>query len=455
MQPATIRRLLLLVGIVALAVALLLTVLPLLLRAAPVVDIFPLEPGVLDLPVPTAMLSAAPAVMSSPTTTPLPVQAATRIPSVAVLQQGLEGYNGCVDTYIQIYLPDDNFCQSPELSVGTSNKAGLLLRFDLTGLPDSVIGLNSASVIQEARLALYAVQGRADTVIGAYLLRREWEACAVTWNQPWQEPSADGAQDRDSEPWSEAAAERAPSWLEFDVTGLVQDWLRDPGNNYGLIIKSFEAALPSHHIFFASDHPAVSSRPKLTIKYEPVAPTRTPVPQTATPTAEPTATPGQPLARRVVEVHWRDVMNVGNPYLVTVGFRLATAQAAPAATSQLYNLSVAAHLTAPGFDVASDSPAEQTLEDLIDPLSWSWTVTPRIVGSQVISLDLLFAWKPALGAGAVTAVEPGVWYWTKTVKVEKAFATWTQLEAARNVMAILGLICVAGSYLLKKRGGQA
>jgi len=37
----------------------------------------------------------------------------------------------------------------------------------------------------------------------------------------------------------------------------------------------------------------------------------------------------------------------------------------------------------------------------------------------------------------------------------KAFATWTQLEAARNVMAILGLICVAGSYLLKKRAGQA
>jgi len=453
MQLTIVRRLLLLVGIMALATALLLTVLPRFLHAASVVETFPLEPGVLDLPLPTVSASATPTSMPSATPTPSPVQVRTRIPSTVVLQQGLDGYQGCVDSYIQIYLPDDNFCQSPELSLGAGNKAALLLRFDLTNPPDKAIGFDSAAIVQEAKLSLYMVQGRAETVIGVYLPRREWDACTVTWNQPWQEAGADGTQDRDVQPCCEVAAERPPTWLEFDVTELVQKWLRDPDSNYGLIIKSFESRWPSQHIFFSSDHPAVNSRPKLTIKYEPSTPLRTPVPRTATPTAqvEPTATPGQQLAPRVVEVRWPNEMNVGQAYSVTLLFRPAAEQETAVASSLAYKLGVAAHLTAPSFDVVSDSPTEQLLENAQAPLSWSWTITPRIVGSQVISLDLLFAWKPAVGTSALPKVEPGVWYRTKMVAVREPLISQAQLTILRNLMAVLGLVCIVGAYVVKRR----
>jgi hypothetical protein len=276
------RRLLLIVGLIALAVAIGFTVLPLFFRSGPVVEVFPLDPEVLALSAPATPLSGVPTLPSSASATASPIPVHASIPSVAFVQQGLDGYEGCVDTYIQFYLPDENFCGGHELSVGSNNKAAVLLRFDLTELPETAYGLNSEAIVQQATLSLYGVQGTRDTAISTYVARREWEACAITWNQPWQEPGADGELDRDAESWQEVVSPRMPGWLEFDVTELVQSWLREPASNLGLMIKSFDARWPSHHIFFASDHPATTSRPKLTIEYQPVRATRTQVSPTDT-----------------------------------------------------------------------------------------------------------------------------------------------------------------------------
>jgi len=457
------RLLALTVGLIALAMALFLTVVPPFLRADSVVETFPVDPEILALPSPTSTPSATPTVTPPLTPTASPTLVRTRIPSVAVLQQGVDGYNGCVDTYIQYYLPDNNFCQNPELSLATTNKAVLLMRYDLTKLPAKAVGLSSASVVQEAKLGLFMIQGRADSVVGIYLPRREWDACAVTWNQPWQQSGADGPQDRQAKPWRELTTTKATVWLEFDVTELVQNWLRDPAGNYGLLLKSFENRWPAQYIFFSSDHPAVNSRPRLTIKYEPALPTPTHVVETATatPTVEATATPGQPLSPRVIEVRWQERMNIGNPYLIAVAFRPAATQALLPQSPLPYMLRVTAYLTAPAFGVVSQSPAEQALEDTAGSLSWSWKVTPRMAGSQPISLDLLFAWKVEtsrqdVSTSAIPAIcaEPGVWYRTKVVRVEKPLTTWGQLNMLRNGMVILGLMCIIGWYVLGRRQGR-
>jgi hypothetical protein len=353
-------------------------------------------------------------------------------------------------------LPDENFCGGHELSVGSNNKAAVLLRFDLTELPETAYGLNSEAIVQQATLSLYGVQGTRDTAISTYVARREWEACAITWNQPWQEPGADGELDRDAESWQEVVSPRMPGWLEFDVTELVQSWLREPASNLGLMIKSFDARWPSHHIFFASDHPATTSRPKLTIEYQPVRATRTPVSPTVTPTAEqipePSAvvTPEQPLGPRVIEVRWSEQMAVGDPHEVTVTFRPATTSESATGSSPSHVLSVAAHLTAPSFDMVSDSPTSQAMEDAAGSLSWSWSVTPRMAGSQLLSLDLLFTWQPMVGASTEVRAEPGMWYLTRTIEVGTPPADST-LETVRNVLAAVGLVCMIGFYVLRWR----
>lgn len=445
------QRILLITGIAALCIALLLTVAPYFLRPAPRVEVFPIDPETLELPASTS----APVPGMGATPTPSPVR--TRMPSLVTLQQGVDDYDGCSDTYIQFYLPNDNFCNSHTVSVRAGNKACMLLRFDFTRLPAKAYGLGSDSIVQHATLSLFVVQGRADTQIGIYRLRRPWEPCLTTWNLPWQKPGADGLDDREMEPRAELTTTKAQGWLEFDVTGLVQDWLQDAEHNYGMLVKSFESRWPSHEIIFSSDHPAASSRPKLTIKYEPAPPTSTPPPVTATstptpeptltPTATPTAPPIRPLGPRVVEWRWREVMNIGNPYKVVAVFRPATPPASSAPIPLPALLSIEAHLTAPSFTIVNDSAQEQALGDANGSLTWSWTITPRIVGSQIMSLDLNFTWKPVLGA----RTDSGVWYETRVVKVEKAWATWAQLNMARNWLALLGVLCIVGYLVLKRQ----
>jgi hypothetical protein len=472
-------RSLLLVGLSALVIALGMTGVLSSLRMAEVVEVFPIPPETLDLPLPPGL--APEAALVSPQATVAPASAPTSTtagllsegvrPATAVLQSGRDGYTGCSDTYIQFYRPTDNFCQSSELYMVTSNKAATLLRFDLTKLPENVMGLNSEAVILEATLELYSVHGNKGVVMGIYLPYAPWDPCTVTWNTPWEKPGADGLSDRESDPRVEGTMERATDWLAFDVTGLVQYWLREPTQNCGMIIKSFDVSVPSHHIFFSSEHPGEAMRPQLTIKYGPALSTdaststgtsTAPAVSTSgeTPTAGPTftAAPMQtatptlilPLSPRVIELHWRNEMDIGGSYPMQVIFRPETAQAFSSSTKS-YLLSVYGQLTAPTFDVVPDSLAEQVLEQPQDILSWSWHVAPRILGSQLLSLDLLFSWRPATSAVPAVTRDSGTWYQTKVIRVVRPFRYWTHITLLRNLLLSIGLVCLVGWHVLWRR----
>jgi len=455
------RRALLILGILALVFSAFVSVLRLLLPGSSLVEVFPIEPEALQ----------PPAAMLGPANAPTPAPAIQTFPILLTLQQGVDGYDGCVDTFFEYYRLNDNFCRSPELYLRSNNKASVLLRYDLTRLPPIAFGLDRDASIQKATLSVFVIQGRKDTVIGLYRVRRPWDACSVTWNLPWTKPGGgDGAEDRDPDPSSELTTIKATGWLEWDVTELMRDWLRDPAANQGLMLKSFELRWPALLILFSADHPALGSRPKLTIQYE--ASVRTPTPILPTPTAtmlpEPAATPTAPAepaaspttpptpiptatatpvpGSRVVELRWRPRMNVGNSYNITAVFR-TSAQSEDAPVALPYELSVGGHLTAPSFSVTGLSETQQLLPDVNADLSWSWTVTPRLVGPQPLSLDLVFAWRTA----DVVSAEPGVWYKTKIVLVDRPVATWAQIDMARNTMALLGLGCLVGWYLLRRR----
>ena len=453
------RRTLLILGTLALVISILITVLRLSLSGSAVAEVFPVEPVAWQPPVPIVR----------PTKVATPSPGSQALPMQVTLQQGVDGYDGCSDTFLEYYRPDDSFCHDPELYLRANNKASVVVRYDLTKLPSNAIGLDNSANILKATLSFFVVQGRKDTVIGLYRLRRYWDACSVTWKAPWAKAGADGPEDRDLAAWSELTTSKAAGWLEWDVTELVQEWLRDPSSNIGLMMKSFELRWPAHLVIFSADHPALGSRPKLTIKYEVRPRTPTPIPPTPTatalpepiasptavltaapttiPTGLPTATPAPALPDRVLELRWHPRMNIGNAYGITAVFRTSGAGSKLAPVDLPYELSVAGHLTAPSFSVVDSSETNQVLRDANSGLSWSWTITPRLEGSQPVSLDLLFAWSTADAGGA----EPGVWYRTKIALVDRPLATWAQIDMARNLLALFGVACLAGWALLRRR----
>jgi hypothetical protein len=451
-------RLLLRLSLVALALAMALTVALQLRMPRELVEVFALPDDVAGLPLGGPAPGPTTVSPSAPPATPTQSPPATDRQKTTVLQQGRDGYSGCSDTYLQFYRPDENYCDSGELYVVTTDKAATLIRFDLTRLPGPIAGLDSSAVVVQATLELYAVQGNKGVELGLYLPRGLWDPCTVSWSRPWEKAGANGLSDRESGPFQNVSTKSDPQWIEFDVTALVQYWLREPQGNFGMLIKSFESAVPSHHIFFSSENGDPESRPRLTIRYEPALPTPPPEtvsPTEAAPSSTPFATPTVILAGspRVVEVHWWNQMEVGNTYPVKLVFR-PRATVVDASSFDVYVLGVKTQLSAATFEVEAASTLEQVLTGPEASLLWSWTVQPRFVGEQSVSLDMAFDWTPAVLEQPRVLTEPSAWYQIRMTRVNESFPYWSLLQAARQVLVAAGLLGWIGWFALRKRPGQ-
>lgn len=465
-------RLLLRLSLVALSLALALTVALQARLPREVVEVLALPDEVLGLAVaqapaqPAAQVTGQPTAVLPTATVPAPTAAPTPSgePSTVVLQQGRDGYAGNIDTFIQFYAPEENYCHSAELFVVTTDKAVAFLRFDLTGLP-------TATAVANATLELYAVQGNQGAEIGLYLPLKEWDACGITWTRPWQQPGANGAGDRQAEPLQVIKSGPAPEWLLFDVTGAVRQWLQDPSTNHGLMVKSLETTVPSQHILFSSENADSERRPRLTIRYQPPQPTPeatspslpsetpapTPVPPVdtpapaVTPAATPTAiTPGSP---RVIELHWWKPMEVGGTYPVTLVFR--PEKPGPGSSEfDTYVLAANAQLNAATFDTSAASEQLQILTRPESSLVWRWTVQPRSAGERTLAFEVDLSWTPAVPDQPPVRTDPGIWQQSRTAKVNAAFAYWPAVRMARLALIGAGLLFWLGWLVLHQRRQQ-
>jgi hypothetical protein len=253
-----------------------------------------------------------PAATVTPTPTPLPPSGSL------VLQNGVNGYAGCLDTYIDRYSPTQNF--NPALSIkieyssGSETSSGLL-RFDLAGLPAGI-------QITSATLSLYSTSQTYDLAmtVRAYALRRAWNVDEVTWNnasagQPWGAPGAnDITADRAGAAAAAAITAGGNAWINFDITALAATWYADPSSNLGVLLRPEAAGGPANHALYsfvrseATGASVIPLRPKLTIVYTTGAPatstataTATPGSPTATPTATQTATIGPAMGTLVLQ----------------------------------------------------------------------------------------------------------------------------------------------------------
>ncbi len=211
-------------------------------------------------------------------------------------QQGLEGYSGTVDTYLNAVVPNwpqhtddaDRLWLSPEVKHS-------LIRFDLSSLPPG-------SQVLLATLSLYSYDAPIGTVLDAdvYQVLRPWTDTQATWNraqigQDWEVPGCGGAGlDRAALPLSTSTLTETLRWYDWDVTLAAQRWVSGQDLNYGLLLTS----VGRHYHIFRSSHWERESgnRPLLTVRAR--LPVTTPSP-TGTDTPEFTATPsatGSPSA---------------------------------------------------------------------------------------------------------------------------------------------------------------
>ena len=162
-----------------------------------------------------------------------------------LLQQGTYragylGYSGVEDTYISESAPLMNVSAGVTVSVRSDDVMNPLARFDLSGIPAN-------ATIVMAKLGLYSIDTEPCTnmVAASYELLRPWNPDEVTWitatqGITWFVPGAnDLGIDRLQQPTYTETVKAPFTWYAWDVTEMAQNWVRDPGSNYGVIVKSW------------------------------------------------------------------------------------------------------------------------------------------------------------------------------------------------------------------------
>lgn len=227
---------------------------------------------------------------------PDPQAASAAQETTIILQQGLDGYAGTSDVYLDQLSPGRP--QGLEDADNLRVRPGLyntLIRFDLSSLPRGTQVLSAMLSLRSH----YAKSPTTPLVVEAYQVLRSWVDSEATWNGPqegelWQGPGCTGAGlDRAYSPFDSQTLIRSDRWYGFDLTGLVDEWVNGAAPNHGVVL----AGLPptNEHAFWSADYwRSPAERPKLELHI--VLPPPTPTP-TQTPTITLTRTPTHTATR--------------------------------------------------------------------------------------------------------------------------------------------------------------
>ncbi len=216
------------------------------------------------------------------------------------LRQGVNGYSGADDTYLDAWAPTSAFGGSTSMVVRHSDSSPIqkpLIKFDLAGVP-----ANAHLRFAVLNVRATYVNGSAGQImpVEVHTLNRAWSESAATWTlassgKPWDEPGAEGVPGDRSAQVSDyrELSQKADATVRygFDVTAEVASWLANPTSNYGVILRSAPQVYPEaggkSSISFGASETDVNRRPELILVYTTEDPTPTP---TYTPTVTPTPT---------------------------------------------------------------------------------------------------------------------------------------------------------------------
>jgi len=332
-----------------------------------------------------------PAVGATATATPLatstttPVLPAPGADTTLILQQGVNGYSGCTDTYTFQRAPGSNYCWDSWLRVGYGQQNAGILRFDLSSIPWN-------ATISSASLQLYATGWSCTTTIPAvHALLRPVSACQVTWNEaragdPWARPGAnDTIIDRRATVEGSVTANGVAQWYAFDIRRVVQEWVSSSLPNNGLLLRDTLTYSPATFYFASAQATDIHFRPKLVISYH----TR----PTPTPAAVPTLIIGH-----ITDSHMREgpgfsetfvnvIRTIGSQAQVLVDSGDCTEDGNAAQSIHYYDL-INGNAYVPWRAVPGNHDTPDTFVRYIGPLQWSLDIgNYRLIGIEAESID--------------------------------------------------------------------
>ena len=133
------------------------------------------------------------------------------------------------------------------------------LKFDLSDIP-------SSATVSEAMLSLFydgCDFGPDEVDVGIYRATGSWAESTLSWNT---QPSFAGTREG---VMSLGCAGATGDHVQWDITGLVQDWVSGSAPNRGMVVKATDELGETARLLaeFGSRERAASERPKLVVSY--------------------------------------------------------------------------------------------------------------------------------------------------------------------------------------------
>ena len=195
------------------------------------------------------------------------------------LQDGLNGYAGTADTWLNSDVPTTNFGadETAHLQYNTADRQ--VMYFDLSSIP-------AGATVDGATLSVYAYNVTGGTPnVAAYRVITAWDEMQATFNNattvaPWGTPGLASGTDYAATAVANSGNVAAAGWMNFDVTTLAGQWVGGTYANRGVMLRETTAG---HLYTYMSEYTAdTTRRPKLYVTYtvpiEPVDVTTTSLP---------------------------------------------------------------------------------------------------------------------------------------------------------------------------------
>lgn len=184
-----------------------------------------------------------------------------------VLQQGLDDYTGCKDK--ELRNPDRNYGDGPVEPIldliekcPNCSFTRVAIQFDLSSIPKNE-EITSATL--KLFVGVFDVGTTGDYAI--HRITRNWVENEADWDNaskdtPWNNRGGDYVSEKIDEITVDRAGDR---WVSFNVLETVKDFIVNPNQNFGFLLKN--TALTLKLRMGSSEHDTIKWRPKMIIEH--------------------------------------------------------------------------------------------------------------------------------------------------------------------------------------------
>jgi hypothetical protein len=182
------------------------------------------------------------------------------------LQDGVAGYDGVTDTYLNAWSGMMNYGTDSVMWVRQPGVKSPLVKFDLTGITDV------AQVVQ-AKIGVYVTYGGSNPVtMEVFELLKPWTEGEATWFQAaagmmWEMPGAMGPSDRAATSTDSVTSSGGGYWVWLDVTALAEGWIQHPETNNGVVVMG-SGNVNSELQMISADYSLTWLRPQFRLLYK-------------------------------------------------------------------------------------------------------------------------------------------------------------------------------------------